>query len=209
MNDLLINKKHILFDLGGVLLNIDYHRTSRAFVDLGITNFDELYSQAKQSDVFDKFETGELSDSDFRDFIRQSANLNLEDHHIDKAWNAMLLDFPLERMVLLEKLKDDFTLILISNTNRIHVRAFTEIINNHFGMKRFETVFDKLYYSSSIGRRKPDTSTFEWILSENSLNPKDCLFIDDSVQHIHGAKGANIHCFHLSEDYDIVELLRN
>ena len=93
--------KNIIFDLGGVILNIDYNKTSEAFRDLGLIDFDNLYSQSEQSHLFDKFEKGLISENDFRENIRIFSKINLTDFQIDSAWNAMLLDLPAERIQIL------------------------------------------------------------------------------------------------------------
>jgi len=198
------NLTTIIFDLGGVLLNIDYHLTAKAFENMGVRDFNTLYSQAKQGPLFDLLETGEISNQSFRSQIRKITNIDLRDTEIDSAWNAMLLDFPVQRMELLERLEKKYRLILMSNTNKIHVEAFTKIISSAFGMQRFERVFNKKYYSSSIGRRKPDVATFEWILTTNSLHADECFFIDDSQQHIIGAKKAGIQSHWLQAGEDVI-----
>jgi FMN phosphatase YigB (HAD superfamily) len=199
----------IIFDLGGVLLNIDYTLTANAFKDLGIRDFDGLYSQAKQNSVFDDLEIGKLSPKGFIDYINLTCSSNFSQDQVIAAWNAMLLDFPIERMILLEKLQKSHNLILMSNTNEIHIMAFKEIMEKSFGYQRFENVFDKLYLSSQIGRRKPDESTFEWILSEIKLNATQCLFIDDSEQHIIGARKIGITSHHLQHNEEITELFKS
>jgi len=196
----------LIFDLGGVLLNIDYNLTAQAFKELGVSHFDDLYSQAKQSNLFDDFETGKISSDQFRDRIRQMTNLSLVNKNIDLAWNSMLLDFPIHRMELLESLGKNHQLILLSNTNEIHVKAFTKIINASFGMDRFEAAFDRVYYSSSIGMRKPNKETFEWILSMNKLSDSNCWFVDDSIQHIEGARLAGIEAHWLKPGMDISQV---
>ena len=82
--------KNIIFDLGGVILNIDYDQTANAFKKIGINNFDDIYSQAKQGQVFDKLETGELTPDEFREYMKEIVP-SLQLSAIDKAWNAMLL----------------------------------------------------------------------------------------------------------------------
>lgn len=189
----------IIFDLGGVILNIDYHLTSKAFKSLGFDDFDAVYSQAKQSNVFDLFETGKISANEFRAFIRTFKN-DLKDEEIDHAWNAMLLDLPPERIELLKRLRDDLPIYLLSNTNSIHIKAFLKIVKESYGdANLFDTIFTNHYYSSEIGFRKPNADCFEYIIKENDLEPNQTLFIDDSIQHVEGAKNIGLRAFHLKE----------
>ncbi len=197
----------IIFDLGGVILNIDYNKTSQAFIDLGLTNFDELYSQAKQSNLFDDFETGRMSADQFRDELRSISGVALSDEDIDNAWNAMLLDMPVERIEFLEELSKSRPLYLLSNTNEIHVKQFETDMKSQGLFDRFITVFQNYYYSSTIGQRKPDAGAFMYVCSQNDLEPSKTLFIDDSIQHVQGAKEAGLQAIHLNTaESDIIQL---
>jgi epoxide hydrolase-like predicted phosphatase len=188
--------RHIIFDLGGVLLNINYQLTEQAFIKLGISDFPALYSQAQQSDLFDKFETGRVSQAEFLAVLQQLAGIPLTDAQIIDAWNAMLLDLPLRRLQLLQQLRAYHDLILLSNTNEIHETAFNKIVTEARGMS-LAAFFDKVYLSHRVGMRKPDTEIFQRILEENGFKPEHTLFIDDSIQHIEGAKSLGIQTIHM------------
>ena len=85
--------KNIILDLGGVLINIDYHKTIKAFNALGILNFDEMYSQLNANTLFESLETGQISEEDFYLAIKKIAPIELTNQQIQTAWNALLLDF--------------------------------------------------------------------------------------------------------------------
>ncbi len=193
------NIKNIIFDLGGVILNIDYNKSAEAFKKLGLKNFDKLYSQSKQNHIFDNLEIGKLSANGFRNYIRKNvAHLTLSDQSIDSAWNAMLLDLPKERIQLLQSINNDYRIFLLSNTNEIHVKKFTDYINKTFSPNLFQELFEQYYYSNEIGMRKPNVETFQHVLLSNNLKAKETLFIDDSVQHIEGAKNAGLQSYLLN-----------
>jgi putative hydrolase of the HAD superfamily len=182
------NIRHIIFDLGGVLLNIDYSASARAFAELGVTDFDTRYSQLTQSALFDDLETGRLDRAAFLAAVRAfDESLNLSDQQIEEAWNAMLLDFPLRRLQLLQQLRGHYDLFLLSNTNEIHELAFNQILSGAHGLPSLATLFDRVYFSHRVGMRKPDDVIFQHILDENELRPEHTLFIDDSPQHIETA----------------------
>ena len=179
--------KHIIFDLGGVILNIDYQLTSKAFKQLGVNNFDELYSQKEQIQLFDELETGKIDNNAFFDRFNVLLNTSLSHQQIEVAWNAMLLDWPIRRLQILQQLQNQFDLFLLSNTNSIHEAAFTKSLEQTHGLSSIALFFDKAYFSHRLGLRKPDTRTFEHILQKHQLNPSETLFIDDSIQHINAA----------------------
>ncbi len=179
--------KNIIFDLGGVLLNIDYAAPIREFTKLGIPNFDELYSKASQSQLFDDFETGKISPDEFREQIRSITKTSHLDGDIDRAWNSILLDFPLQNKAMLFELKLRYRLFLLSNTNEIHINCFEKILIKQHTQNFFPEVFENVHYSSRMGLRKPNAKAFEHVLQHNGLSAHETIFIDDSIQHVEGA----------------------
>lgn len=196
--------KNIIFDLGGVLLNLDYQLTVSAFKKLGIE--EKFYSQAQQQKLFDEYEKGLISSEDFRKGLIRIVGSEVEQAHLDTAWNAMLLDMPAERIRLLERLKDRYRLFLLSNTNDIHITAYSAYMKKAFGINDLSHIFEKEYYSYKVGMRKPDKEIFELVLKENDLSPAETLFIDDSPQHIEGARQAGINAYHLQPPETILHL---
>lgn len=194
----------VILDLGGVVLDIDYDASVTAFQSLGFEDFDAQYSQAKQSGIFDDLECGQIEPSEFRYWVR--ARITTSDERIDEAWNAMLLGLPEKRIDLLEKLAKRRPLFLLSNTNEIHIHAFEGMIAAHIGLRRFMACFQEVYYSSRIGMRKPDPSTFQWVMETNGMIPDRTLFIDDSIQHIEGADAAGLNTYLLKPGETLEEL---
>jgi len=199
----------LILDLGGVLIDVDYRATDRHFESLGIRGFDALYSKAKQSDLFDRFETGELAPSGFRNEVRALLEADLSDADIDAGWNAMLGTIPPERIALVNELRRRYTLLLLSNTNAIHVPAFESIIARDLGITNFKGLFHGAYYSCELGMRKPNADIFRHVVSEHSAEPQRTLFIDDSIQHVEGGRRAGLRAEHLElEKEDVIALVR-
>jgi putative hydrolase of the HAD superfamily len=206
-----LKNKHfdaIIFDFGAVIIDIDYHKTRDAFENQGITNFDELFSKAKQNSLFDNLEKGVISENQFRDELRLLSGIHLNNDTIDACWNKMLLQLPQKRVDLLNKLQLHKPLFLLSNTNIIHEKAFSSYIDSVYGLDSFKSVFQKIYFSHEINMRKPDIEIFEKVLTDNNLNPSTTLFIDDSPQHIEGARKAGIHAFHLQDGMEVCDLFK-
>ena len=198
------NIKTIIFDLGAVILNINYQNTIDEFERLGIKNPNSFYSKKKQTNLFDKIETGEITEREFLLKLKKETT-NGEVQQVKHAWNAILLDLPENRIHLLQKLKEDYSIFLLSNTNSIHIFE----LERKLGTKKynkFYNLFDKVYYSYKIGFRKPHAEAFQLIIDENKLNANEILFIDDSPQHIKGAKKLGIKTRHLLENEDLTTL---
>jgi len=116
---------------------------------------------------------------------------------VDACWNAMLGRIPPERIALLQALRARYRLLLLSNTNAIHVPAFERIIAEHNGIADFRALFDGAYYSCEIGLRKPDAEAFHHVLGRHGADPARTLFVDDSIQHVVGARAAGLRAEHL------------
>ena len=198
--------KNIIFDFGGVILNIDYKLTENAFAKLGLKDFYRIYSQATQQELFDVFEKGLISPAEFRTQIRKFIDANVSDEQIDKAWDSMLLDLPEERVALLDKLKTKYKLFLLSNTNEIHFANFSAYMKNKFKRDLFSDLFDKIYVSHKVHLRKPDAEIFELVLNENNLKREETIFIDDSIQHIEGARKVGLNAIFLEKGKTILDL---
>ncbi len=147
--------------------------------------------------LFDRLDKGEIPPQEFRDTLRQIAGVRIGDQQIDDAWNAMLGEFPEERLDLLEKVNTHYRTFLLSNTNAIHYPVYQQYMKERFGMAGLGSLFEKQYLSYRIGMRKPDAEIFKYVLNDSGLHPEETLFIDDSLQHVHGAKKAGLHALHV------------
>lgn len=203
----LTDQQAIIFDLGGVLINLDYQATTRAFEQLGVTNFSAIYSQAKQSSLFDDFETGVISESVFFGQLAKLTDVKIPLDKMKMAWNAMLLDFPKLRLDKLLALKTTHRIFLLSNTNETHIHAFEAILQCDHGYSTLNPFFERCYYSNRIGLRKPDERIFEFVLSENHLDRGKTIFIDDSIQHVEGARKCGIRAYHLMPGEEVFDVL--
>ena len=198
--------ENIIFDLGGVLLDIDYNLTLKAFENLGVTNFNEMYSQVNADKLFQKLETGKVSEVEFYKELNHATGLNLPEEKIRNAWNAMLLSFREKSLEHLEQLKNRYKIYLLSNTNQIHLNSFYEIFNQKKRNNSFEKYFDKAFYSFEIGLRKPDIDCYEWVINDLKTDPAKTLFIDDSINNIQGAEKAGLQTLHLTHEKKIETL---
>lgn len=198
--------KNIIFDLGGVILNIDFSITERAFRELGVTQFSSMFTQHHSNDLFVALETGSISESDFYEGFRKGTGSNLSDETIKKAWNALLLDFREPTLEWLEKNRNKYRIFLFSNTNQIHHDAFIAAYEAKTGQANFDAFFEKAYYSQQMGMRKPDPAPFLRILQEQNLVPEETLFIDDTIRNIETANALKIKTVHLQWPQTVPEL---
>ena len=189
--------KNIIFDFGGVIINIDYNLTAGAFRKLGLRNFDEQFSKAKQNQLFDLYEKGLITSHEFRTQLKTNFSIKPSTAAVDEAWNAMLLDLPKERLELLAKLKTTHRTFLLSNTNEIHINTILGSLEKNMGITDLSAYFEKVYLSYQVRMRKPDAEIFKLVLNENGLKAAETIFIDDSPQHLEGAKRLGIQTYWL------------
>ncbi|QHS61579.1 HAD family hydrolase [Chitinophaga agri] len=200
--------KHIIFDLGGVIINLNYQLTYKAFEDLGVKEFTSLYNQFTLNTLFDDLETGKVAPEVFLDEMQKHTAPGTTHQQIMDAWNAMLLDFPVRRLQILQQLRQHYGLYLLSNTNVIHMNAFNKILQDSRGIPSLAAFFDKAYYSHEIGLRKPNRESFEFVLEENGLDPAETLFIDDTLPNIEGAKAVGLQTIHLLPPKTMADIFR-
>ena len=198
----------IIFDLGGVIINLDVPATINAFNNLSGKPFESIYTQLQQTPVFDLFDKGLIDEAAFFNGLRTAMETDPGEDQMLAAWNAMLLDFPAHRLELLKSLKNKYRLFLLSNTNETHVAEFEAQLLKSHGYPNLEPFFEKVYYSCRMGMRKPDREIFLRVLEENGLKAEETVFIDDTIHHVEGAASAGIRAHLLPKGKEVAELLK-
>ncbi len=188
--------KNIIFDLGGVFIDIDFNKTKNAFEASGIVDYAAKFGQHHASPMFQDFETGKLSAKEFLEEFRNNFNTRLSDEEITKAWNAMLGHFDPAKLQWLETVNKGYCTYLFSNTNILHQHQFEPQFVQEIG-RPIQDYFLHTYYSHDLGLRKPTVESFEKILQEQGLDKNETLFVDDTIGNIEGAKEAGLHTFFL------------
>lgn len=198
--------KNIIFDWGGVIINIDFNRTKNAFIEMGLDNFEAYFTQFSQHEIFDLLDVGKISGEKFFSELHKHMPDGVTVEQVRDAWNSMLLDFPEENYRLLKDLQGKYRTFLFSNTNEPHLEYYFQKLERWYGIKEMDPLFEKAYYSCRFGMRKPDPESFKRILEENNLNPSETLFIDDSIHHIEGAQKVGLKVYHLQPPKKLVKL---
>ena len=200
------NIKNLLLDLGGVVLNVDYHKMVETFKSYNIPDFDKHFTQAHQAEIIDRFEEGKCTIEEFRNGIRELVGITLTDKQIDDAWNSMILELPKERIELLGMLKLKYNMYMFSNTNELHIEMLKKKYQEDFGFDIFTFLFTKAYFSNEINMRKPHPESFQWLLDDAGIKAEETLFIEDTLQHIEGAKKVGLNTYWLTGGETIIDL---
>jgi len=199
--------RNIIFDLGGVLLNIDPKKTIEAFGKLGMKQLVGDKGLSYDHDIFYMMEQGQITSDEFRYGVIELLPQKVSFQEIDDAWTAMLLDFPAVRVELIKNLRKDFKIYLFSNTNAIHVEKFHSNFRNQH---RFEvsSLFERDFYSNEIGYRKPSPESYQEIIKLSGINPEESLFIDDSFPNVESATASGLKGFWLEPGQKVEKIFQ-
>lgn len=196
--------KNIVFDLGGVIMNLNVSKTIKALDKIGIEKIVNNTGHNYHYPFFYGFEVGAISEEQFLENLQNLSSKKVSFLEIKKAWNAMILSIPEYRIDFLKKLKEEYNLFLLSNTNSIHQFKYLSEFENKYKYS-FNSLFQKAYYSHEIGIRKPDQEVFEFVLKDSNLNASETLFVDDSYDNIKSANEVGLLTF-LVERYNILNI---
>jgi len=199
------NFKNILFDLGGVILDINIQATLKLFYELGFPSELMQIPNSMTTDLYYRYETGKLSTEEFRHQIRLTAGVEISDQAFDKAWSAMLVGFPKERIDLLQVLSKRYRLYMLSNTSALHVKVFEKMYLDAAG-ESIHKVFKKIYYSHEIGWYKPELGAWEHVIKDAAIKPEETLFLDDNIHNIKASQELGFQAIHIHERTNLMNL---
>lgn len=215
--------KNLVFDLGGVLLNIDFKQTYDAFERLGIPGAHAINERPEVWQLFMDLEVGKYTEGEFLAAFRQLAfpgpgvsrpmhgdglRPDISDDQIIAAFNALLLDYPADRIALVQELGKRYRTFLLSNTNAIHARCYNARLKADFGIENLDHLLGKAYYSHELGYRKPDKRIYTKALELSGIRPEETLFFDDNQENVEAARGVGIGSVLVSEEFSFVDFFR-
>ena len=190
----------VIFDFGGVLLNLDLDSTLQAFARLGIPDFKKLFTLYHASPVFLDLEIGKVDPKAFAEGISKEIGRPLPEQEVFDAWNAMLADFRLESLAFVDRLRQTTPTFLYSNTNIIHYEVFQRRIAETTPYQHLNDLFHRAYYSHEMGMRKPHPEGYLHILADQGLTASETLFVDDNADNIAGAQAVGLMTHHLQPE---------
>ena len=197
----------IIFDLGNVLIDLDYPKVINEFSKISHQNTQKIRELVVTDPILQDFEIGKIDAHAFRKKINFSLGSSVNDKVFDKIWNSMLKQISKERMNMLTQFRKKFKVYILSNTNIIHQSAFERLLFNSTGKSSFEHFADKVYFSHEMGMRKPDQQCYEFIIKDIEKDPSSLLFLDDREDNLLGAQSCGINTLQITDpDKQIKEL---
>jgi glucose-1-phosphatase len=199
--------ENIIFDLGGVIMNLDLNKTTEAFHRLGLHEMSLTTDTVSVHKIYKDYEKGAISSDEFRNAIKASYASLISDEEFDEAWSAMLVDIPEDRIDFLANLGSRYRTFLLSNTNEIHLNHLNEYLSENFGIEDFSALFEADYYSHQLKMRKPDMEIFHAVCEQSDIEPSQTVFIDDVEANVRAACAAGMIGIHLVAPTTIEEIL--
>ena len=197
--------KNIIFDLGGVLFKSDQSKTANAVAALGNKAPVDIIELHNSQNFFMDYEKGLIDDQAFRNNIRDFLSTDIPDEIIDKAWGALLLDIPPNKIALIDDARQKYRTFLLSNTNNIHRIKFEKDFKDKTN-SNIQDYFEKVYYSFEMNTRKPEKEIFIMVLEENDLKPEETLMIDDSLPNIETARSLGMQTCLVNINQEVIEI---
>lgn len=205
MNLNIIN--NIIFDFGGVIIDLDFSRTEEAFRKLGIADFMGVGNQGVGGDLYIKFEKGLITPTEFRSELKRRAGRDIPDFLLDDAWNALLLDIPVQRIKMLERLKAKYNIMLLSNSNQIHYDYYNMRLQQQHGYSSLDRIFHQTFFSFNMKLYKPDEGIYWEMIRTSGIIPEESVFIDDNEVNLVGAAKTGLQVLHSPQNIEIAEQL--
>ncbi len=196
------NIKNLIFDLGNVILNIDTKLSEIAFAKYGMNDFEKLYTLASQNELFDRLEVGSITENEFYDEFRKVTGCKLDNQILEQCWNALIMDFPAARIEMLKRLKAEgkYRTFILSNTNIIHYRFYTNLLKQTYGIDGLESLVEHAYFSHEIGLKKPNHEIFDYVVKHSHIKPTESIFIDDNKANIDAANTLGFNTIFLKDN---------
>ncbi len=192
MSNLLQGIDVIVFDLGNVLIDLDYPRIIREFRKVAQKNQKNIEKLVVDAKVLRMFEVGKIDPERFREEVNKILEVRLSEIKFDQIWNSLLKSVNKSRLEKILTIKKKFKTYILSNSNLIHELAFEEMVLDATGAMSIRDFVDKAYFSHEIGMRKPDEACYQFVIDEIDLHPCKILFLDDRLDNIKAAKSVGM-----------------
>lgn len=192
----------LLFDLGNVLIDVDFSRALQAWSAYSLLSFDDMRATFVQDLAYQQHETGDLCARDYFASLRASLKLTASDQQIEDGWNAMLLGEIAQTVDAIRKARARFPCYVFTNTNPTHQKVWQ---TRHATLL---TAFERVFVSSEMGLRKPHRAAFDYVAHAMGVAAASILFFDDLPENVAAARDAGFQAVHVRSPADVQTVLR-
>ena len=203
------NVDFVIFDLGNVLIDIDYQRSLSLIKAELPSTFHERVDGCYAAEFHKAYERGELDSFSFRNAFRDYFEQSWTDAEVDFLWNSLLGELPAHRLELVRRLKARYQVGILSNTNEIHIEAVYAQLQAEHNLANFDPLFDWVFYSHEMGLAKPNQDIYQQLLLELGTTANRVLFFDDLKANVDGAASLGIQAVQVTGPTTIFDFFEN
>lgn len=196
----------IVFDLGGVVIDLDRERCIRAFQALGYGGIVADLDQYTQKGDFFLLESGLMTQAEFMDRMRPRCPLAKDDVTIQNAFNEFLVDLPVERLRAIRLLRGHCRTFALSNTNPVMYNSWIDRAFRAEGLA-IGDYFDGIIASFQEHVCKPDTRIFEVLADRYGLDPARVLYLDDAPANVQAARSMGLQAVRVTPEHDMLAII--
>ena len=198
----------IIFDLGEVIIDLDSKRVIDQFQKQSDKSAEDIIRLISKSQDLIDYEVGKMTDAEFCQVVNELLSIELSQASFEAIWNSFLGIIKLDKLYLMLDLKEKFNVLILSNTNAIHQRAFDRRVGEHIPSKTMADMVHTAYYSHELGLRKPDPHIYQKVIDLQNLNPAKTIFFDDRLENITAAQDSGIQAIQVTYSDQILDQLR-
>jgi FMN phosphatase YigB (HAD superfamily) len=198
----------IIFDLGEVIIDLDSKRVIDQFQKHSDKSAEDIIRLISKSQDLIDYEVGKMTDVEFCQVVNELLSIELSQASFEAIWNSFLGIIKLDKLHLMLALKEKFNVLILSNTNAIHQRAFDRRVGEHIPSKTMADMVHTAYYSHELGLRKPDPHIYQKVIDLQNLNPAKTIFFDDRLENITAAQDSGIQAIQVTYSDQILDQLR-
>ncbi|MAJ51529.1 MAG: hypothetical protein CMB82_07940 [Flammeovirgaceae bacterium] len=198
----------IIFDLGEVIIDLDSKRVIDQFQKYSDKSAKDIIRLISKSQDLVDYEMGKITDTDFCQVVNELLSTELSQTSFEAIWNSFLGNISLDKLHLMLELKKQFKVLILSNTNPIHQRAFDRRVGELIPSKMMSEIVHEAYYSHELGLRKPDLLIYKKVIDLQNLNPTKTLFFDDRIENIIVAQDCGIQAIQVTYSEQILDQLK-
>lgn len=182
--------KNLIFDLGNVIVDLDLAASDKQLRHL--TGLSWLEASGQDLEIFLDFECGRIQEALFLNYLIDRSQKDVQAVELIKAWNAMLVEIPLQRLLMLKRLKTKYQVYLLSNTNETHIRWVDHYLKSNYNINSLSDVVHTAFYSHELLCRKPDQEIYHQVLDRAGIKAEESVFFDDNHENIGAAQNLGI-----------------
>lgn len=197
--------KNIIFDLCGPILTLDIGLMDKKLYGFGV-KIEHPYLYMRQAGLTKDFEAGRIEKDVFCERVRELLEVELTEEQIFEAWNTVIGDCKKSRLDLVCNVRKNYKTFLLSNSDEVNAKLFSDCLNETAGYNMIERGFDEVFFSYQLKNRKPSPAVFEHIVKKHKLNKAETLVIDDCRKHCISARNIGLQAHWLTTDETIEDL---